>query len=130
MSFLQEKFDVAVIGGGPAGIMAAIKASDSGAKVILLEKNNSLGKKLLITGKGRCNLNHAEFNHKKFVSAFGKNGDFLMSGFSMFGPKNTMDFFEQKGLKLKTERGKRVFPQTNKANDVLNVLMGCLKKIK
>ena len=128
MTFIQEKFDIAVIGGGPAGIMAAIKAGESGARVVLLEKNNNLGKKLLLTGNGRCNLTHAEFNHKMFANEFGKNGDFLMSGFSVFGPKETMDFFEKKGLKLKTERGKRVFPQSDKASDVLNILDKYLKK--
>ena len=128
MTHIKQKFDIAVIGGGPAGMMAAIKASETGAKVILLEKNDNLGKKLLLTGKGRCNITHAQFNNKKFVKAFGKNGDFLMSGFSLFGPKETINFFEEKGLKLKTERGERVFPQSNKAKDVLNVLIKCLKK--
>ena len=67
MAHIKQKFDIAVIGGGPAGMMAAIKASETGAKVILLERNNNLGKKLLLTGKGRCNITHAEFNNKKFV---------------------------------------------------------------
>ncbi|MDP3043576.1 MAG: NAD(P)/FAD-dependent oxidoreductase, partial [bacterium] len=70
-------FDVAVIGGGPAGILAAGRAAELGAKVVLIEKNRSLGKKLLMTGGGRCNISQAEFNDKKFVEKLGKKGQFL-----------------------------------------------------
>ncbi len=124
----ENHFDVIVIGGGPAGMMAAGRAGELGARVGLLEKNQKLGKKLLLTGKGRCNITHAELNIRKFVKAFGKRGDFLFSPLSLFGVKNTIEFFEKRGLKLKTERGQRIFPKSDKAQDVLNVLVHYLKQ--
>ena len=130
MNKTKEKYDVAVVGGGPAGMMAAIKASEKGARVVLIEKNLALGVKLLITGGGRCNITQNEFNNKKFSDKLGKNGQFLLSGLSVFGVKATIDFFESNGLKLKVERGGRVFPVSDKASDVLNVLTGCLAKNK
>jgi len=120
-------FDVAVIGGGPAGMMAAGKAGELGAKVVLLEKNNTLGSKLLLTGKGRSNITKAEFNPRELVKKYGREGDFLLYPLSVFGVKETIGFFEKKGLKIKTERGKRIFPQSDKASDVLNVLINYLK---
>jgi len=123
-------FDVAVIGGGPAGMMAAGRAGELGAKVVLIEKNKNLGRKLLLTGKGRCNLAKAEFNHKEFVKGFGKQGQFLLSALSVFGIKETIEFFEKRGLKTKIERGKRVFPKSDKARDVLNVLVNYLREGK
>lgn len=119
--------DVIVVGGGPAGMMAAGRAAELGAKVLLLEKNSSLGRKLLITGKGRSNITKAEFNSKELVKKYGKEGDFLLHALSIFGPKETVDFFEKNGLKIKVERGRRVFPETDSARDVLNVLIGYLK---
>ena len=130
MERIKEVFDVAVIGGGPAGMISAIKASEKGAKVILIEKNLILGKKFLITGGGRCNITQAEFNYKKFVEKLGKKGQFLLSGLSIFGVKEVIDFFEKNGLKIKIERGQRVFPFSNKSKDVLNVLLRHLKKNK
>lgn len=126
----QEQFDVAIIGGGPAGIMAAGRAAQLGAKVILIEKNQSLGKKLLITGGGRCNISQAEFNNKKFAEKLGKRGQFLLSALSIFGPREVMKFFEEWGLQMKTERGGRIFPASNKAQDVLNILLKYLIKNK
>jgi predicted Rossmann fold flavoprotein len=126
----QEKFDVAVIGGGPAGMMAAGRAAEMGARVVLLEKNESLGKKLLITGKGRCNLTQAQFDLKEMVSQFGKNGKFLFSSLAEFGPREVIKFFEDRKLPTKTERGGRVFPVSNKSYDVLRVMEEYLKKNK
>ncbi|MFH1175114.1 MAG: NAD(P)/FAD-dependent oxidoreductase, partial [bacterium] len=119
---------VAVIGGGPAGMMAAGRAAELGAKVVLIDKNKNLGRKLLITGKGRCNITHAEFDGKEFVKELGKNGKFIFSSLSAFGPQDVIKFFEEKGLKTKIERGRRVFPVSDKAMDVLSVLSEYLKK--
>ncbi len=130
MGKTQEKFDVAVIGGGPAGIMAAGRAAELGARVVLIEKNQSLGKKLLITGSGRCNISQAEFNDKKFVEKLGKKGQFLLSALSVFGPEEVVKFFEERGLQIKMERGGRIFPASDKAQDVLNVLLKYLNKNK
>ena len=124
----KEPFDVAVIGGGPSGMMAAIEASELGAKVALLEKNIILGRKLLLTGKGRSNITRAEFNPKELAKKYGREGDFLLYPLSVFGVKETLKFFEEHGLKTKIERGKRIFPQSDKARDVLNVLTQSLKK--
>jgi len=126
----KEKFDVAVVGGGPAGMLGAIKASEKNAKVVLIEKNPGFGKKLLITGGGRCNITQAEFNDKKFVEKLGRRGQFLLSSLSVFGPKKVIDFFEKIGLKTKIERGGRVFPVSDKSQDVLKVLLKCLNKNK
>jgi len=130
MEKTQEKFDVAVIGGGPAGMMAAGRAAELGARVVLIEKNQNLGKKLLITGSGRCNISQAEFNDKKFVEKLGKKGQFLLSALSVFGPAEAVKFFEEKGLKTKVERGGRIFPVSDKSGDVLNVLLKYLSKNK
>ena len=121
---------MAVIGGGAAGMLAAGRAAELGAKVALLEKNDSLGRKLLITGKGRSNITRAEFNPRELVKKYGKEGYFLLHALSQFGPKETVDFFEKRGLKMKVERGKRIFPETDSANDVLGILIGYLKKNK
>jgi len=122
------EYDVVVIGGGPAGMMAAVSSAQSGAKTVLIEKNPKLGVKLLMTGGGRCNLTHIE-SIRDFCSKFGKEGDFLLSPFSVFGVKETMEFFENFGLELKEEKGK-VFPSSEKAKDVLNLLVSLLKKNK
>ncbi|MCG2688362.1 NAD(P)/FAD-dependent oxidoreductase [Candidatus Parcubacteria bacterium] len=123
-------FDVAVIGGGPAGMMAAGRAAELGARVILLEKNDTLGKKLLLTGKGRCNITNAEFNLKKLVENYGLEGKFLFHAFSMFGPRQVIDFFNQLGLETKIERGQRVFPISDGSIDVLKALVKYLDKNK
>ena len=108
-------------------MMAAGRAAELGVRVLLLEKNNFLGKKLLITGKGRRNITKAEFNPRELVRKYGREGDFLLHALSIFGPKETIDFFEKRGLKMKIERGKRIFPETDSAKDVLDVLSGYLK---
>ena len=126
----ENNFDVAVVGAGPAGMIAAGRAAELGARVILIEKNKKSGKKLLLTGKGRCNITNAEFNLRKLVENYGKNGKFLFHAFSVFGPKDVIDFFEKLGLKTKIERGKRVFPFSDKSKDVLKVLIKYLIKNK
>ncbi len=122
------KYDVAVIGGGSAGMIAAGRAGEIGSSVVLIEKNKSLGIKLLITGKGRCNITNKRDGLKEIINRFGKNGKFLFSAFSKFGVDETINFFESKGLKTKIERGGRVFPVSNKSRDVLDVLIKYLKK--
>jgi len=121
---------VAIIGGGPAGIMAAGRAAELGARVVLIEKNQSLGKKLLMTGNGRCNISYAEFNDKKFVEKLGKKGQSLLSALSVFGPEEIIKFFEDRGLKTKIEKDGRIFPVSDKAQDILYVLLKYLDKNK
>ncbi len=122
------KYDVCVIGGGPAGLMAAGQASELGARVIVIEKNPKVGAKLLITGKGRCNLTHNSDNVRDLVKEFGDNGKFLFSCFNAFGVKETISFFEDLGVKTKVERGDRVFPVSDRSMDVLKALVAVLKK--
>jgi len=118
-----EKFDVIVVGGGPAGMMAAGKAAEIGASVALVEKNDRLGVKLAITGKGRCNLTHMEKDPLKLVEPFGRNGRFLLSSLSRFGVEDTLEFFRSRGVATKVERGSRVFPETGlNSEDVVNAL--------
>jgi len=117
-----EKFDVAVIGGGPAGLMAAGRASELGAKVVLLEKNNSLGIKLLMTGGGRCNFTN-NLDLRNFINNLGPNGLWFISALNSFGPGDIIDFFNSKGLETKIEDSNRVFPKSNKARDILDVLI-------
>ncbi len=112
---------VAVIGGGAAGMMAALSAAESGAEVILLEKNEKLGKKLFITGKGRCNLtNDAE--KEAFFAHILRNPRFLYSSYGRFDNRAMMDLMEAAGLRLKVERGGRVFPASDKSSDVIRTL--------
>jgi len=123
-------FDIAVIGGGPAGMMAAGRAAELGAKVVLIEKNETLGKKLLITGKGRCNFTHNEFDIRKFAEKFGRNGRFLYSALEVFGAREVIDFFESRGVKGKVEQGDRIFPEKGNAQDILNVFIKYLAEGK
>ena len=125
---MQSTFDVAVIGGGPAGMMSAIRAAEIGARVVLLEKNPILGKKLLITGGGRCNILHALFDMRLLTEKYGKKGKSLFSAFSRFGVQETWDFFESRGLKLKIEEENRAFPTSNSAEDVQKTLIAEMKK--
>lgn len=118
-----------VIGGGPAGIMAAIHASQSGDKVTLIEKMNSLGKKLLITGKGRCNIT-SSLPMEEFIQNVPGNGMFLYSSFKQFTNQDIIALLESNGLKVKEERGHRVFPITDNAKDVLEIFVKELKKQK
>ena len=116
---------VIVIGGGAAGMIAAWAAADNGAEVKLLEKNSALGKKLLITGKGRCNITNA-CTHEEFIKNTPGNGRFLHSAFTMFDNQAVMEFFETRGLKLKVERGGRVFPVNDEAASVVQALREAL----
>jgi len=125
----NNKYDVAIIGAGPAGIMAAIIAAESGKKVALIEKNSDLAKKLLLTGNGRCNLTNAEFTLRELVKNY-NNGEFLFHVFSIFGPQETLTFFKKIGIETKIENNKRIFPKSNSAEEVLEALKKCLEKNK
>lgn len=126
----QEKFEVVVIGGGPAGMLAAGRAAELGAKVALVDKNLNPGKKLLMSGGGRCNLTQIGCDDKEFVRRLGPEGKFLFSALAAFGPREVIEFFEKRGLKTKTEKSGRVFPVTDKAQDALDVLLKYLKENK
>jgi len=128
MLSMKEIWDVAVIGGGPAGMISAGRSAELGAKVILIEKNESLGKKLLITGNGRCNVTNAEFDTRALLEKFKENGKFLFSAFSQFSVKETLNFFNSKGMPTKIENEKRVFPESNSSSSVLNVLTSYMKE--
>lgn len=116
------KYDIAIIGGGPAGLMAASRASQSGAKTILIEKNKQPGLKLLITGGGRCNITNYADDYQSLAARLGKNNKFLLSALSKFGAREAVDFFESRGLKTKVEKNNRVFPASDKSQDVLRAL--------
>ena len=95
----EKDFDVIVIGGGPAGLISAGISGSLGANVLLLEKNIKVGKKLLLTGKGRCNITNADFNLRSLTEKYGDNGKFLYHAFSVFGPRETINFFNKIGVK-------------------------------
>ena len=120
---------VVVIGGGPAGMMAAITSAENGNEVILLEKNKKLGKKLLITGKGRCNIT-SSLPMEDFIKNTPGNGMFLYSVFNKFTNQDIINFLNEQGLKVKEERGNRIFPSTDKSIDVLNCFEKKLKSLK
>jgi len=120
---------IVVVGGGPVGMMAAIRAGELGQSVTLIEKNPSLGKKLLLSGKGRCNLTNA-CDLDSFLKRFSRNGNFLRDAFRKFFNLELMRFFEKKGLKLRIERQLRVFPETDSSASILKTLereLGSLK---
>ena len=118
---------VVVIGGGPSGMMASISASATSEKVILLEKNNTLGKKLLITGKGRCNIT-TSLDMSEVIGNIPGNGRFLYSAFQNYNNQDIMDLLKRNGLEVKKERGNRIFPITDKAQSVLDCFIKELKK--
>lgn len=120
---------VIVIGGGPAGIMAAITASENGNDVTLVEKMNSLGRKLLITGKGRCNIT-SSLNIEEFIKNTPGNGRFLYSCYQQYTNKDIIEFLRKQGLEVKEERGNRIFPVTDKSQDVLKCFTKKLKENK
>lgn len=119
--------NIIVVGGGPAGMIAAGYAAAAGDNVTLIEKNNKLGKKLFITGKGRCNLTNAS-DPEELIANTAANPYFLYSAFYTFDSFALMNFFEENGVKLKIERGKRVFPKSEKSSDIINALKKFLDK--
>lgn len=120
------KPEIIVIGAGPAGMMSAYFAAAEGASVTVIDKNDHPGKKLLLTGKGRCNVTN-NCDNDELVRNTAKNGRFLYSVFSAFSTADTMRFFENEGVPLKTERGKRVFPVSDKSSDINNALISACK---
>lgn len=120
---------VIIIGGGPAGMLAAISAARNGDDVTILEKMNTLGRKLLITGKGRCNIT-SSLDISEFIQNIPGNGKFLYSCFENFTNKDIIELLGNNGVKVKEERGNRIFPVSNKSMDVLNALINELKKLK
>ena len=121
------KTDVVVIGGGPAGMMTAGRAGALGHSVLLLEKNKTLGKKLLITGGGRCNLTNNILDIRVLLAKYKDSGQFLFSAFSQFGVKETLQFFKDRGLEVKEEAEGKIFPISNKAQSVLDALIKYMK---
>lgn len=119
--------NVLVIGGGAAGLMAASAAAENGHKVTVLEKNERTARKILVTGKGRCNVTN-NCSLETLVASTARNGKFLYSAFNMFNSGDTVNYIESLGVKLKTERGNRVFPVSDKAMDIADALLKGAKK--
>ena len=117
---------VVVVGGGASGMMCAVLLAQNGAEVTLIEKNEKLGKKLFITGKGRCNLTN-DCDLTDFFENIVTNSKFMTSALYGFSPKDTINFFEDKGVRLKVERGNRVFPQSDKSSDIIKCFEKALK---
>lgn len=118
----MDSYDVLVVGGGSAGLMAAGRAAELGKRVLLLEKNRRVGEKLRISGGGRCNITNAEEDERILMRAYGKAEQFLYSTFAQFGNKEAFSFFESKGLPLVVQARKRAFPKTEQAADVVQTL--------
>lgn len=121
MSMKKTANDLVIVGGGAAGMFAAVTAASRGLRVLLLEKNDRLGKKLAITGKGRCNVTNA-CSAEEVIKNIPRNARFLFSSISAFPPERTMAFFEENGCPLKVERGNRVFPCSDRSADIISVL--------
>lgn len=121
------KYDIAIIGAGPAGLMAAIRAGELGAKVVLIEKNKRPGLKLLTTGGGRCNITNDIANPKEMAAKFGDNGKFLISALNKFGAPEIIDFFNNQGVGTKLEKANQIFPISDRASEVLNTLIDKVK---
>ena len=125
----MNQYEVIVVGGGAAGLLAAGRAAEQGAKVLLLEKMNQPGRKLRITGKGRCNLTNLA-PMREFMEHVGENSKFLRYTFSVFFSKELITFFEQKGVPITVERGERAFPTSEQAHDIFNALVRWVEKLK
>lgn len=121
-------YDLIVIGGGASGMMAAGRAAERNKKVLLLEKNRTLGNKLRITGGGRCNITNAEYDVRQLLRAYGSAEQFLYAPFAQFGVAETFAFFESQGLPLVVQARNRAFPHTEKASDVCRVLEAYMRK--
>ena len=119
---------VIVIGGGPAGMVASVASAEKGNQVVLLEKMDRLGKKLLITGKGRCNIT-SSLEMEEFIKNIPGNGKFLYSCFQRYTNQDIIEFLRKQGLETKEERGNRIFPVTDKSVDVLNCFIKRLKEL-
>lgn len=119
---LKMTDEIVIIGAGAAGMMAAVQAARLGKSVTLLERNDRPGRKIIITGKGRCNVTNATNLLNELIAAVPVNGRFLYSAFSSFMPQDTMDFFECEGVQLKIERGNRVFPVSDSSKDIVDAL--------
>lgn len=125
---MKNTYDVIVIGGGPAGMMSAGAAASRGKRVLLLEKNPSLGKKLLITGGGRCNLTNNKTEVRTMLSKYKGNDQFLFSAFAKFSVKDALAFFNSRGLATKEENEGRIFPVSDSAKSVFDVLVKYMKE--
>ncbi len=122
-------WDVVVIGGGPSGMMAASSAARNGKKVLLLEKNKTLGKKLLITGGGRCNVTNNKTDIRIMLAKYKEASKFLYSTFSQFDVASAVQFFKERGVEMKEENEGRMFPVSNKAQSVYDVLLNEMNKV-
>lgn len=125
---IEEQFDVVVVGAGPAGMMAAIRAAQKGARVALVDKKEEPGRKLLMAGNGRCNITQDEDNIVELSQKYGRNGRFLLSALSAFRPGSVQEFFKGHGVPTKVEKNGRVFPMSDKGQDVLNALIQVAKE--
>ncbi len=124
---MEKIYDVIVIGGGPAGMMVAGTAATRGRRVLLLEKNSNLGKKLLITGGGRCNLTNNKTEVRAMLSKYKGNDQFLFSAFTQFSVKDTLEFFNSRGVATKEENEGRIFPVSDSAKSIFDVLVKYMK---
>jgi len=119
---------IVVVGAGAAGMMAAVSAARAGCRVIVVEPNEKVGRKIYITGKGRCNVTN-DCTEEEFLRSVPRNGRFLYSAISRFSPQDAMDFFEKLGVPLKVERGNRVFPVSDKAADIIDALFFEMRRL-
>lgn len=120
---VNTQYDTIIIGGGPSGLAASIASAGLNCSILLLERNSSVGRKLLLTGKGRCNFTHFEAEIDRLINYYGNEGSFLYSCFSRFSPQNIADFFKKLGVDSVIEPNGRMFPASQKASDILNALI-------